>query len=119
MRDGRIGRAASSWAMHAERVGTDDRGCAVAPIRRPSHHGADEMPEVRPMTDHDEPRPTSRDDELRPTPLPPAEAMIDEASDESFPASDPPSYPAVSASRSDDHPHPPAADDAERRGEAP
>lgn len=36
--------------------------------------------------------------ELRPTPLPPEDAIVDDASDASFPASDPPSYPAVTSS---------------------
>jgi hypothetical protein len=63
------------------------------------------------MTDHDQPGAATDGGELRPTPLPPADAMIDEASDESFPASDPPSYPAVSTSRPDDRAHPRAPDD--------
>ena len=37
--------------------------------------------------------------ELHETPLPPSDMLVDVASDESFPASDPPSYPAVSASK--------------------
>lgn len=46
---------------------------------------------------------------LHPTPLPPKDQVVDETGDESFPASDPPSYPAASASRSQDTP-PPGAD---------
>ncbi len=38
-------------------------------------------------------------DEPNETPLPSHDVVVDVASDESFPASDPPSYPAVSASK--------------------
>lgn len=46
------------------------------------------------MTDRD-----PADDAPSETPLPPHDVVVDVASDESFPASDPPSYPAVSASK--------------------
>ncbi|MBA2253825.1 MAG: hypothetical protein H0W07_01755 [Chloroflexi bacterium] len=58
------------------------------------------------MTDQEATTHPAEPDELRPTPLPPEGLLVDVASDDSFPASDPPSYPAVSASKptGDDHP---------------
>jgi hypothetical protein len=62
------------------------------------------------MTENEEPSAEGAP-ALHPTPLPPQEdLLIDEESDESFPASDPPSYPGASASRSREQDQPPPDD---------
>ncbi len=58
------------------------------------------------MTDHRQPPPPDDAKELHPTPLPPEDLLVDVASDASFPASDAPSYPAVSASKPNPDEHP-------------